>query len=260
MKVEVSKIKRPGVKVSVTLARSRRKGSCITIPVRPAAQSEGAPENEVIVSNAEREPTVIGFAPGAEDEFDVVAEAVEETDCDVVSEDAPIDVSDEEVLDEEDLIALIEEEEAEMASQLHQQDDVSDSVCEDVFADEPADEPEDLLTDQTAFVSEDVSAEEITEDTEEVSEAEPADDTVEADAADGHPDQPAQVEQYMRYFDRSTDGEKFEVSDTRANGQEIIGVDGGSGRLSRVCGFIKHNQSAQSSGDEQPDEQPAEQE
>ena len=219
MKVEVSKIKRPGVKVSVTLARSRRKGSCITIPVRPAAQSESTPENEVSVSNAEREQTVIGFAPAAEDGFDVVAEAVEETDCDDVIEEAPIDASDEEVLDEEDLIALIEEEEAEMASQLHQQDAENDLSSE------------------------------------EVSESEPANDAAETDAADDLPEQPAQVEQYMRYFDRSNDGEKFEVSDTRANGQEIICVDGESGRLSRVCGFIKHNQSAQSSDDELPAEQ-----
>lgn len=216
MKVEVSRIKRTGVKVSVTLARAKRGGSCINIPVRAVAKDEIAPE-------AEPAEITIGFADTSGEDADDAAVA-----CDVLSgEESAEDVCDESVCeedsaedaadelpeddpDEEALLALIAEEEAEMALHMQQQEAAAQHI-----AAEAADEPE---------------------ESEESSDSE----------------QSAQVSQYMRYFDRRTDGEKIEVADERASGQEIICVDEESGRLSRVCGFIRNNQSAQPS-DNEPD-------
>lgn len=225
MKVEVSRIKRPGIKVSVTLARARRAGTCISIPVHAAAKVEAPAEPEA-------EEFCIGFADTADDVIDEaitscddvpVEETVQDGDdmtaCEDGADEGPVDELLEDAPDEEDLLALIEEEEAEMALHMQQQE-------ASPFFDSETD----------PFAAEAVN---------EVADAE----------ADYSSDQPAQVSQYMRYFDRNTDGQKFEVSDEQAIGQEIICVDEESGRLSRVCGFIKNNQSAQQSAEDWLDNQ-----
>lgn len=225
MKVEVSRIKKPGIKVSVTLARAKRAGSCISIPVHAVAKNE-------IASEVEPSEITIGFADtcnaiedgevfscgddsseetvdSAVDEIICVEEAVETIE-DELPEDAP---------DEEDLLALIEEEEAEMALQMQQQETAAHFI----------------------------------EDSSPIA-AEAAEEPAEPDII-SNSEQSAQVSQYMRYFDRRTDGEKFEVANESASGQEIICVNEESGRLSRVCGFIRNSQPAQPSDDDPADTQ-----
>lgn len=53
------------------------------------------------------------------------------------------------------------------------------------------------------------------------------------------PDIQAADSQFMRYFERSKDGERLEVDRSNAAGQEIICRDEESGKLSRICGIIK---------------------
>ncbi len=221
MKVEVNKHRRPGVKVSVTLARAKRRGSCISIPVKVTAKNENSVESGITEEIVQRIENSIGFVPCDAEEtveptgFCDPSEDFSSEDYAEVQPDPAAEEIFEDAPDEEDLLALIAEEEAEMASQLLHQSNAAFSEANDFSVDEPVDAP--------------------------------AEEPVDAPENEHHP----QVEQYVRYFDRSTDGEKFEVTDTRANGQEIICVDGESGRLSRVCGFIKNNQSAQPAEDEE---------
>jgi len=269
MKVEVNAIKRPGVKVSVTLARVRRGGLRVSIPVRTAARNEVCPE-------AETADIVVGFVDNADgiiahegiscDKLPSGDNAEIEGVCEDEALPEPEAALPEDEPDEEELLALIAEEEAEMASQLQQQssalltaeDGDEPGACDSVgelFGEEPVE-----------FFGEESSSEAADNETETNTipfdvvqdgffDSESADTDGNGNGAD-RPDQSAPVEQYMRYFDRSTDGEKVEVSDNRASGQEIICVNGESGRLSRVCGFIRNNQSAQpTEEDEAPDGQ-----
>lgn len=193
MKVDVSVIKRPGVKVEITLARGNRRGRRVNIPVRVAPYLAEEPA-DIEAAELFEETTFDVVEP--EDELsdaDLSPEENSEDDSSCVPEDddiaaEPVETADQlnEVdPDEEELLRLIAEEEAEMAA----------------------------------------SQQNYTE--------------------------PQPPSHYMSYLDRTESGDIFEVDDTHASGQKIVCVDGESGRISRVCGFIKNNQPA---GDNSPNQ------
>lgn len=207
MKVDVNIIKRPGVKVDVTLARGSRRGRRVTIPVRVAPYlaeqtddsfidelfadlpAEDAPE----LQDAEDTAEALSEEPEAEPEEEAAEEIPAEEPA--VTEDIAEDYDP----DEEELLRLIAEEEAEMAAAAAEQaqNSAQNTASEYIPQEEYAAEPE---------------------------QAEPKPDS-----------------HYMSYIDRTDDGGIREVDDTHAAGQKIVCVDGESGRISRVCGFIRNN-------------------
>ena len=234
MKVEVTIIKRPSVKVEVTLAKARRRGYCVSIPVRVAQDEQPAVSPEELLEATEAEAAPADETAECESAAVSDCEDSDETD----TPDTPDSADDMELtddadeIDEDDLLALIEEEEAEMNAQLHNcEAGTSADLAEaaDVFEDTL-----DKAAESEAFFAE--------------SESEDGGDFV---SPDDNPsaEQAAGTEQFVRYFGRDTNGERFEVYGSDASGQEIVCVDGESGKLSRVCGFIRHNQPAENSED-----------
>lgn len=211
MKVEVSIIKRPAVKVEVTLAKARRKGYCVQIPVR-VAQDEILPVSDVeetLLPDAESADAEDVCTPVPEEETDESAADLCQDAEDTSASDIAVEAED---IDEDDLLALIAEEEAEMQAQ-----QIEDRI-EEEFVDSF-----DKAAESAGFFADSESAEL------------PADEISASEA-------PPSTEQFYRYFGRNNSGERFEVDNSNASGQEIVCVDGESGRISRVCGFIRHNQ------------------
>lgn len=210
MKVDVNIIRKPGVRVEVNLARGRHRGRRVSVPVRvapylaediseaelpdifepaPAEELPAQPDAAPAESEAADQPcSEEGGAECADEYYDEYSDEYGEEydeDCDEdCCEAAEVDfypddeASEDTVPDEESLLRLIEEEEAEMA------------------ASGLNDRPLDGLN-----------------------------------LPGSH---------FMSYLDRTEDGDVFEVDGTRASGQKIVSVDSESGRISRVCGFIKH--------------------
>lgn len=182
MKVDVNISKRPGVRVEINLVHGRPRHR-VSIPVR--------------------------VAPYLAEDFDELTEPIEAVPLDEV----------EEIIEEEELLS-------EEAVELFDDDEQPDEIVED--------EPEESFDPQNIYADADPDEEEllrlIAEEEAEM-------------AASGHSGISEQLPEghYMRYLDRSVSGDIFEVDDSHAIGQKIICIDGESGRLSRVCGIIKHN-------------------
>jgi len=297
MKVEVCIIKKPGKKVEVTLARSKHRGHCIPVPVRVAPKLADI-DGDITLSDAETAEETYDVYSVHEDQSDPFFTLEEDPESDLDEEflydgdnieDAK-DVSEEadEDIDEDELLALIAEEEAEMAAQQIIASDKSSAIgytacdyandaADEEYVSELASEVQELVDE---FNCEDESFDECDDDTVSAVEAqeivdelylideildncdvledgvcttEEAQELVDELNADFESNEDsfdkyggkdaassAATEQYMRYFDRSTSGERVEVEDPNATGQEIICVDGESGKISRVCGFIRH--------------------
>lgn len=182
MKVDVNISKKPGVRVEINLVHGRPRQR-ISIPVR--------------------------VAPYLAEDFDEPAESVDTL--------AP-----EEFIENE---AQLTEEPAELSGEGEQADEFVEDEPEspfdlqDMFTDADPDEEEllRLIAEEEAEMA--ASGQNITSES----------------LPQGH---------YMRYLDRTVNGDIYEVDDSHAIGQKIICIDGESGRLSRVCGIIKHNHAA----------------
>ncbi len=225
MKVDVSIIKRPAVKVEITLARGSRRGQRVSIPVRVApylAAEADQTDLPVFTDEPELSSDVLEeeFPVESIDE-DALSED-QESDVTVTEPDETVDAAPEADPDEEELLRLIAEEEAEMEAALHK-------AQETEFAVPSVIEPEEN----------------------EPAVAEPVNTEVDCDCKEpliiGDIIEESTVSQpdsiSMSYLDRSESGEVFEVNDVKASGQKIVCVNSESGRISRVCGFIKTNQS-----------------
>lgn len=201
MKVDVNIIKKPAVRVEVNLARGQRGVRRMSIPVRVAPYlAEPLPVSD------DNELPGLYEDPGVAVETDEIVEAVDDG---AFEENTEFDEADEceDVVecDDDDIYDFSEE------------DDWTDGFSED-----PAPDEESLLQ----LIAE------------EEAEMEAAGIRMD-DASEGLPNG-----HYMRYLDRRENGDIYEVDDSHATGQKIICIDGESGRLSRVCGFIKHGRSS----------------
>ena len=227
MKVEVSILKRPDSGAATCQVRRRRKGYCVQIPVRvirPDGCISEETENDFFEPRHSadlNEPCActsdLSGLPESHDTAIIDAAAPSNVTIGFAADSAPSETEEEPLPpvlpdpDEEELLAMIAEEEAEMESMLSQEDGM---------------EEEEPLEDFDKTVASEFFGE----------------------SADGDPapssDRQAASSHYVRYFDRSTSGERVEVETSDATGQEIICVDEQSGRISRVCGFIRNNSHA----------------
>ncbi len=214
MKVDVNIIKRPGVKVDVTLARGSRRGRRVTIPVRVAPYLAEETEDSFVADLFDEEDVLL---PEAQDDADALpeepeAEAEEEAVEEIPAEEPAVteDIAEDYDPDEEELLRLIAEEEAEMAAAAKAAEGFAQTEAQFEAPYEPAE-----------FIPEESG-------------------TAEPEQAEPKPDS-----HYMSYIDRTDDGGIREVDDTHAAGQKIVCVSGESGRISRVCGFIRNNSTAE---------------
>lgn len=262
MKVEVSIVKKPesndrkSRKVEVILAKAKRMGYCIPVPVRPVARDADTAEDTSLPAECVQEiaEDIADYTLPCEDMPDPFFSLEENSEEPIDEEflyDGECDETEDEI-DEDELLALIAEEEAEMAAQPADRYsaasdtwDYADDASDKEYVDELACEVQELvdgLAEPEELEDRVCVGDETQEPTEELTDADEFDKYGGDSAEDGdiQPDDHAPMEQYMRYFDRSTSGERVEVNDQQAAGQEIICVDGESGKISRVCGFIKH--------------------
>ncbi len=298
MKVEVCIVKKPGKKVEVTLAKSKYRRHCIPVPVRVAPKLSDI-DDDITLAASENADDIYDVDPVCEDQPDFFFTFEEDPEFPLDEEflfdgddaEAEENVSEEinEDIDEDELLALIAEEEAEMAAQQinspeesspagYTARDHADDAADEEYVSELASEVQELV-DELGCEDESidqcyddsvsaVEAQEIVDEMNLIDEifdncddvledgvctAGEAQELVDELTADFEPDEDsfdkyggkdddssAATEQYMRYFDRSTSGERVEVEDPNATGQEIVCVDGESGKISRVCGFIRH--------------------
>ena len=207
MKVDVNIIRRPGVKVEVNLARGRRNGTRVSVPVRVAPYlAEDFPEDGLSAAPDEYELTE---APEA-------AEEAAEAEAQTFESELP----------EEESI----EEDCAVSDQYEDYGDADDYDNYDEYEEyEEYDEPQEDIPEEEAPDEEELLRL-IAEEEAELAASGLAPDPDELQLPEGH---------YMRYLDRSEDGELHEVNDSAAAGRKIICVDSESGKISRVCGFIK---------------------
>ncbi len=149
MKVEVTVSKKPAVRVEVNLVRARRSSCYVPVPVRVAEKPAPAPLPEQ-EAPAAAEPIPV------EDELQPVL-SFEGSDSEPPEEEAEAVEEEAEEIDEEDLLALIAEEEAEIAAMYADcptgGDDArpfADDSADSDYVSELADEVQDVLDDLTS--------------------------------------------------------------------------------------------------------------
>lgn len=215
MKVQVTAIRKPAKKVEVTLIKPR--------PIRVTASVCSRTEPEL----AAEQPAELVSAP-----CEPVEPEKDESCCAGIAEE-PAAESD--CTDADDALCDEPGDESAEADDEQNVDELFDEV-EDLFND-AIDDAQDAAAALGAQDSEpdEESVFGIADDGGEDSSPAMFSQPVDIDG-DGVPDKGV----YCRYFGRDTDGNKVEVNQSQATGREVVSFDEGSGRLSRICGIIKH--------------------